>query len=100
MTKAVVASFSTIGVLTTACWLADSAIAQGKKDDAFGADVSSQCAQMTSAQVKDECVRRLRGESQIGSERSWQDGASANSSNQGPPGFATDRGAPAGKGRR
>ena len=66
MTKAVVASFSTIGVLTTAYWLADGAIAQGKKDDAFGADVSSQCAQMTSAQVKDECVRRLRGESQIG----------------------------------
>ena len=31
---------------------ADGAIAQGKKDDAFGADVSSQCAQMTSPQIK------------------------------------------------
>jgi hypothetical protein len=100
MTKAVIASFSTIGVLTATCWFADSALAQGKKNDAFGTDVASQCAQMTSPQIKDECVRRLRGESQIGSERSWQGGASANSSSQGPPGFATDRGAPAGKGRR
>lgn len=93
-------AFSTIGVLTAACWLAGTALAQGKKDDALGTDVSSQCAQMANPQIKDECVRRLRGESQIGSERSWQGGASANSSNQGPPGFATDRGAPAGKGRR
>ena len=93
-------AFSTIGVLTTACWLAGTALAQGKNGDAFGADVSSQCAQMTSPQVRNECVRRLRGESQIGSERSWQGGASAHSSNQGPPGFATERGAPTGKGRR
>ena len=78
MIKTVVASFSTIGVLTVACLLAATALAQGKKDDAFGTDVSAQCAQMKDPRVKDDCVRRLRGEAQIGSEKSWQAPASSN----------------------
>jgi hypothetical protein len=59
------------------------ALAQGKKDEAFGTDVSSQCAQVSDPRVKDDCVRRLRSDAQIGSERSWQGAASSTNSNRG-----------------
>jgi hypothetical protein len=75
-----------------ACWRS---ISPGKKDDAFGTDVASQCAQMADPRLKDDCVRRLRSDAQLGSERSWQGGASASSSSQGSgvePGNGSGRG--------
>jgi hypothetical protein len=72
-----------IAVLALALGLSDAASAQGKGDGAFGTDVSSECAQMSNPQVKDECVRRLRSGAQIGSERSWQGGVSGDSSSHG-----------------
>jgi hypothetical protein len=97
MTKIVRLVLNTIAVLPLAFSVANLALAQGKKDDALGTDVSSQCAQMKDPRVKDDCVRRLRGEAQIGSEKSWQ--APASSNNQSPGvGPGADRGQ--GKGRR
>ncbi len=97
MTKIVRLILNTIAVLALAFGVANLALAQGKKDDAFGTDVSSQCAQMKDPRVKDDCVRRLRSEAQIGSEKSWQAPASSNS--PGPAGGpGADKGQ--GKGRR
>ena len=96
MTKIVRVALNTTALLALAFCAANFALAQGKKDEAFGADVSSQCAQMKDPRVKDDCVRRLRGEAQIGSEKSWQGPASGNSMSHGV-------GSPAGgqgKGRR
>ena len=56
------------------------ASAQDKKDDPLGSSVSSQCAQMSDPGAKADCVRLLRSDAQLGSERSWQGGASASSS--------------------
>jgi hypothetical protein len=48
------------------------ASAQGKKDETLGSSVSSQCAQMSDPGAKADCVRLLRSDAQLGSERSWQ----------------------------
>jgi hypothetical protein len=72
------------------------ALAQGKKDEVFGTGVSSQCADV-SPRLKDECVRRLRSQAEIGSERSWQGGASSNNPN---PGIGHGASGGHGKGRR
>jgi hypothetical protein len=98
-----VKSFLTVLVFSSMCGFAGLAMAQGKQGDAFGTDVSSQCAQMSDPRVKDDCVRRLRSDAQLGSERSWQ-GGSAGSSAQGNA-FGTGSGAGPGmmgqgKGRR
>jgi hypothetical protein len=74
-----VKAFLTLLVFSTTWCFAGLAMAQGKQGDAFGTDVSSQCAQMKDPRVKDDCVRRLRSEAQLGSERSWQGGSAANS---------------------
>ena len=51
---------ATITVVALSLGLAGAASAQGKSDEAFGTDVSSQCAQMSDPRVRDDCVRRLR----------------------------------------
>jgi hypothetical protein len=76
-----VKAFLTVLVFGSMCSFAGLAMAQGKQGDAFGTDVSSQCAQMSDPRLKDDCVRRLRSDAQLGSERSWQ-GGSAGSSGQ------------------
>jgi hypothetical protein len=83
MTKIAKTSLSIFTMLALSLGLAAAASAQGKKDDAFGTDVSSQCAQMVDPRLKDDCVRRLRSDAQPGAERSWQGGASASSSSRG-----------------
>src|SRR5262245_51057335 len=98
-----VRAFLTVLIFGSMCSFAGLAMAQGKQGDAFGTDVSSQCAQMSDPRVKDDCVRRLRSDAQLGSERSWQ-GGSAGSSAQGNA-FGTGSGAGPGmmgqgKGRR
>jgi hypothetical protein len=74
---------ATITVVALSLGLAGAASAQGKSDEAFGTDVSSQCAQMSDPRVRDDCVRRLRSGAQLGSERSWEGGASGGSSTHG-----------------
>jgi hypothetical protein len=74
--------FLTALVIVSMCSFAGLAMAQSKQGDGLGTEVSSQCAQMSDPRVKDDCVRRLRSEAQLGSERSWQ-GGSAGGSAQG-----------------
>jgi hypothetical protein len=83
MTNTTNASLSIITVLAFSVGLAGAASAQSKKDDAFGADVSSKCAQMVDPGAKADCVRLLRKDADLGSERSWQGGNSASNSSQG-----------------
>jgi hypothetical protein len=96
-------TFLTVLVFSGMCSFAGLAMAQGKQGDAFGTDVSSQCAQMSEPRSKDECVRRLRSDAQLGSERSWQGGSAGNSA-QGNAFGAASGGGPGmmgqGKGRR
>jgi hypothetical protein len=104
MAKIARTSLSTFTMLALSLGLAAAASAQGRKDDAFGTDVSSQCAQMADPRLKDDCVRRLRSDAQLGSERSWQGGASTSSSSRGDAsgignGVGPGMGGP-GKGRR
>lgn len=75
---------------------AEFALAQGKKDQALGADVSTRCANVSPG-LKDECVRQLRAQNDIGSERSWQGGAARSDNN---PGIGQGIGGGQGKGRR
>jgi hypothetical protein len=97
MTKIANASLSIFTVLALSLGLVGSASAQGKKDEAFGTGVSSQCAHVSDPQLKDDCVRKLR-EAQLGSERSWQGGSSASSSSQGVGSFGIGSGAASGVG--
>jgi hypothetical protein len=73
----------TIAVLGSVCGFAGLAFAQGKQGDAFGTDVSSKCAQMADPGAKADCVRLLRKDADLGSERSWQGGSSVSNSGQG-----------------
>jgi hypothetical protein len=73
----------TAAVLSSMCSFAGLATAQSKQGDVLGADVSSQCAKMSDPRVKDDCVRLLRKDAQLGSERSWEGGGSAGSSGRG-----------------
>jgi hypothetical protein len=101
MTKTATTCFGMITVFTLVFGAADITSAQGKKDDAFGRDVSSQCAHISDPRVKDDCVRNLRSDAQLGSERSWQGGASASNSNQGVgSGIGAGGGMGQAKGRR
>jgi hypothetical protein len=98
-----VKAFLTVLVISSMCSFAEPAMAQGKQGDALGTEVSSQCAQMSDPRVKEDCVRRLRRDAQLGSERSWQ-GGSAGSPAQGNA-FGAESSAGAGmigqaKGRR
>ena len=79
MTKAFLAA----AIIASACSFAGLAFAQGKQGDAFGTDVSSKCAQMVDPGAKADCVRLLRKDADLGSERSWQGGTSASHSSQG-----------------
>src|SRR5262245_47592456 len=72
-------AFLTVLVIGSTCSFAGLALAQGKQGDNLGSEVSSQCAQMSDPRLKDDCVRRLRSEAQLGSERSWQGGSSGSS---------------------
>ena len=93
----------TVAVLGSVCSSAGVAMAQGKQGDAFGSDVSSQCGHISDPRVKDDCVRNLRSNAQLGSERSFQGGNSANSSHGNAFGAGTGVGAGMGgqgKGRR
>jgi hypothetical protein len=94
MTKKLLA----VAVLGSACGFAGLAFAQGKQGDAFGTDVSSQCAQMADPGAKADCVRLLRKDAGLGSERSWQGGSSASHSSQGVGSSGIGSGAGAGAG--
>jgi hypothetical protein len=72
--------FSILTVVAFSIEFSCVASAQDKKDDPLGSSVSSQCAQMSDPGAKADCVRLLRSDAQLGSERSWQGGASASSS--------------------
>ena len=90
----------TVAVLGSVGSFAGLAMAQGKQGDALGSDVSSlvarleaQCAHRRRTMPpdpRDDCVRKLRSDAQIGS---GQGGASASSSRQ-PlgPDLGSDRG--------
>ena len=102
MTKAFLAA----AAIASACSFAGLAFAQGIQGDAFGTDVSSQCAQMTDPGGKADCVRLLRKDADLGSERSWQGGSSASHASLGVgssgmgSGVGAGAGMGAGKGRR
>jgi hypothetical protein len=102
MTKALLAAV----VIGSSCSFGGLAFAQGKQGDAFGTDVSSQCAQMANPGAKADCIRLLRKDADLGSERSWQGGSSASHSSQGVGSSAggarvgTGAGMGAGKSRR
>jgi hypothetical protein len=72
--------FSIVTVVAFSIEPSCDASAQDKKDDPLGSNVSAQCAQMSDPGAKADCVRLLRSDAQLGSERSWQGGASASSS--------------------
>ena len=98
-----------VAVLGSVSGFADLAMAQGKQGEAFGRDVSSQCAHRRTMppDPRDDCARGLRGDAQLGS---GQGGASANNSqasgagpgNGGGPGngIGPGNGGGQGKGRR
>jgi hypothetical protein len=94
-------TFLTVAVIGSVCSFAGLAFAQGKQGEAFGSDVSSQCAQMADPKVKADCVRGLREKAELGSERSWQGGNSASSSSQGvgSSGMGSGAGASMGSGK-
>ena len=80
MTNTTKVFFSVLTVVAFGIVFSCEASAQDKKDDPLGSSVSSQCAQMSDPGTKADCVRLLRSDAQLGSERSWQGGASASSS--------------------
>ena len=69
----------TVAVLGSVGSFADLAMAQGKQGEAFGSEVSSQCAhrRIMPPDPRDDCVRNLLSDAQLGS---GQGGASASSS--------------------
>ena len=69
----------TVAVLGSVGSFAGLAMAQGKQGEAFGSEVSSQCAhrRVMPPDPRDGCVRKLPSDAQLGS---GQGGASASSS--------------------
>ena len=69
----------TVAVLGSVSSFAGIAIAQSKQDEAFGRNVSSQCAhrRIMPPDPRDGCVRKLRSDAQLGS---GQGGGSTSSS--------------------
>src|SRR5215510_5059516 len=69
----------TVAVLGSVGSFAGLAMAQGKQGEAFGSEVSSQCAhrRVMPPDPRDDCVRKLRSDAQLGY---GQGGASAISS--------------------
>jgi hypothetical protein len=99
----------TIAVLGSMGSFAGLAMAQSKQGEAFGSEVSSQCAhrRVMPPDPRDDCVRKLRSNAQLG----YGQGASASSSSDsqasgaGPgngagSGIGPGNGAGQGKGRR
>jgi hypothetical protein len=72
----------TVAVLGSVGSFAGFAMAQGKQAEAFGSEISAQCAhrRVMPPDPRDGCVRQLRSDVQLGS---GQGGASASSSSQG-----------------
>jgi hypothetical protein len=96
----------TVAVLGSVGSFAGLAMAQGKPGEAFGSEVSSQCAhrRVMPPDPRDDCVRKLRGDAQLGY---GQGGASASSSSDGQAsgagpgnGIGPGNGNGQGKGRR
>ena len=58
----------TVAVLGSVGSFADLAMAQGKQGEAFGGEVSSQCAhrRVMPPDPRDGCVRKLRSDAQLG----------------------------------
>src|SRR5262249_1754670 len=58
----------TVAVLGTVGSFAGPAMAQGKQGEAFGSEVSSQCAhrRVMPPDPRDDCARKLRGDTQLG----------------------------------
>jgi hypothetical protein len=58
----------TVAVLGSVGGVADLAMAQGKQGEAFGREVSSQCAhrRMMPPDPRDDCARKLRNDAQLG----------------------------------
>ena len=69
----------TVAVLGSVGSFAGLAMAQGKQGEAFGSDISSQCAhrRIMPPDPRDDCVRKLRSDAQVGY---GQVGGSASSS--------------------
>jgi hypothetical protein len=72
----------TVAVLGSVGSFVGLATAQGKQGEAFGSEVSAQCAhrRIMPPDPRDECVRQLRSDAQLGY---GQGGASASSSSDG-----------------
>jgi hypothetical protein len=72
----------TVAVLGSVGSFAGLAMAQGQQAEAFGSEVSAQCAhrRVMPPDPRDGCVRQLRSDAQLGS---GQGGAAASSSSQG-----------------
>jgi hypothetical protein len=102
----------TVAVLGSVGSFAGPSMAQGKQGEAFGSEVSSQCAhrRVMPPDPRDDCVRKLRSDAQLGY---GQGGASASSSSDGQAsgagpgngagsgnGIGPGNGAGQGKGRR
>jgi hypothetical protein len=73
----------TVAVLGSVGSFAGLAMAQGTRGEAFGSDVSSQCAhrRVMPPDARDDCVRKLRSDAQLGY---GQGGASAQAAGAGP----------------
>src|SRR5262245_8986008 len=89
----------TVAVLGSVGSFAGLAMAQGKQSEAFGSDVSSQCAhrRIMPPDPRDDCVRKLRSDAQTGY---GQGGASASSSqaSEAGPGIGPGNGGGQGNG--
>jgi len=92
----------TVAILGSLASFTSLALAQSKQGEAFGSEVSSQCAhrRVMPPDPRDGCVHKLRNDAQLGY---GQSGASASSSNDGQasgagPGNGAGRGKGAGPG--
>lgn len=73
----------TVAILGSLAGFTSLAVAQSKQGEAFGRDVSSQCAhrRVMPPDPRDGCVHKLRNDAQLGY---GQSGAAAGSSNDSP----------------
>ena len=75
----------TVAVLGSVGSFAGLAMAQGKQGEAFGSEVSSQCAhrRVMPPDPRDDCVRKLRSDAQLGYGRGASAGSSSDSQTSG-----------------
>ena len=87
----------TVAVLGSMGSFAGLAMAQGKQGEAFRSEVSSQCAhrRVMPPDPRDDCVRKLRSDAQVGS---GQGGASASQASGAGPGSGGGQGIGPGNG--